>query len=295
MNIVPICLTALLVAPLFWGIFNLIKYKAISAPKNTAGYITLINSAVLYALAFNLIFFLQELFLVLGKKAIGLKAILYHNDHNWEGEHPMTLLMQGSGALSIFLIGLICLLIFRLINDSKSIWKLFVLWVAFHGLIQSIPQVMVAYFDSGTDVGEALVGYLQLSQLFLIILAITSMIAIAMISIWFSKQLLQFASKDVDLNNTKEKFKYIRFIAVGAAIMGSILVVPFRILPMSRAITPFIVMIFSIPWIWSAAAMSKLIIHNSNRINKKIYWSPIALLILLLIFFRLILAPGLEF
>ena len=207
----------------------------------------------------------------------------------------MTLLMQGSGALAIFLIGLICLVIFRFIPYSKSIWKLFFLWLAFHGLIQSIPQVMVAYFDPGTDVGESLVGYLNLSQPFLIILAITSITATAMISIWFSGQLLGFVSNDVDLNNPKVKFKYIRFIAVGAAIIGGILVVPFRIPPIGQAITPFIVFVFSIPWIWSAAAMSKPIIRTSNRINEKIYWSPIVLLVLLLIFFRLVLAPGLEF
>jgi len=295
MILVHIFFTILLVGPILWGWRNWVKYRGTSSPKDIANYTTMINSAVLYALAFNLIFFLQELFLVLGKKALGLKAFLYHNNHNWEGEHPMTLLMQGSGALAIFMIGLIFLVIFRFILNSKSIWKLFVLWLAFHGLIQSIPQVMVAYFDPGTDVGEALVGYLNLSQPFLIILAITSMTATAMISIWFSRQLLEFVSNDVDLNNPKVKFKYIRFIAVGAAIMGSVLVVPFRIPPIGQAITPFIVLVFSIPWIWSAAAMSKPIIRTSNRINEKIYWSPIVLLVLLLIFFRLVLAPGLEF
>ena len=256
MIIVQIFFITLLVGPILWGWRNWVKYRGTSSPKDIANYTTMINSAVLYALAFNLIFFLQELFLVLGKRALGLKAFLYHNNHNWVGEHPMTLLMQGSGALAIFLIGLICLVIFRFILYSNNIWKLFVLWLAFHGLIQSIPQVMVAYFAPGTDVGEALVGYLNLSQPFLIILAITSMIATAMISIWFSRQLLEFVSDDVDLNNPKVKFKYIRFIAVGASIMGSILVVPFRIPPIDQAITPFIVLVFSIPWIWSAAAMS---------------------------------------
>jgi hypothetical protein len=187
------------------------------------------------------------------------------------------------------------LAIFRFIKNSKSIWKLFVLWLAFHGLIQSIPQVMVAYFDPNTDVGEALVGYLNLSQPFLIILAITSITATAMVCIWFSRQLLEFVSNDVDLNNPKVKFKYIRFIAVGAAIIGSILVVPFRIPPMGQAITPFIVLVFSVPWIWSAAAVGKHIRPTSNRINEKIYWSPMVLLVLLLIFFRLVLAPGMEF
>jgi len=41
--------------------------------------------------------------------------------------------------------------------------------------------------------------------------------------------------------------------------------------------------------------MCKPIKHAPNRINKKIYWSPIILLILFLMFFRMVLAPGLEF
>ncbi|MBT8315124.1 MAG: hypothetical protein KJP26_11745 [Maribacter sp.] len=295
MVLVKFFITILLVGPILWGWRNWVKYRGTSAPKHIANYTTLINSAVLYALAFNIIFFLQELFLVLGKKALGLKAFLYHNNHVWEGEHPMTLLMQGSGAAAIFSIGLICLLLFRFIPYAKSIWKLFVLWLAFHGLIQSIPQVMVAYLDPNTDVGEALVGYLNLSQPFLIVLAITSITAIALISIWFSRRFLEFVYSDVDLNNPKVKFKYIRFIAVGAGIMGSILVVPFRIPPMSQAITPFIVLVFSIPWVWSAAPLSKPIAHKSKKINEKIYWSPILILVFILLFFQLVLAPGVEF
>jgi len=295
MIIVQIFFAILLLVPIVWGARNWVKYKGISIPEGIANYPTLINSAVLYALAFNLIFFLQELFLVLGKKALGLQAFLYHNDHNWAGEHPMTLLMQGSGALAIFLIGLICLVIFHFLINSRSIWKLFVLWLAFHGLIQSLPQVTVAYLDPSTDVGEALVGYLNVSQHLLIILAISSIIAIAMVNIWFSRQLLNFVSKDVDLNNPKAKFKYIRFIAVGAAMIGSILVVPFRIPPMDQAITPLIIFFVSIPWIWSSATVNKHVRPVSNKINEKIHWSPMVFLVLLLIFFQFVLAPGVVF
>jgi hypothetical protein len=272
-----------------------LKYKGFSTPTDKSNYTTMINSAVLYALAFNLIFFLQELFLVLGKKALGLNAFLYHNNHTWEGEHPMVSLMQASGALGIFLVGLICLAFFRFTQNFKSIGRLFVLWLAFQGLIQSIPQVMVAYLDSNTDVGEALVGYLKLSQPMLIILAITSITATILISIWFSRLLLEFVSNDVYLNNPKAKFKYIRFIAVGAALIGSILIVPFRIPPISQAITPFIVFVFSVPWTWVAAAVSKPMRRTSNGISEKIYWSPVLFLVLILIFFRSVLAPGVAF
>ena len=122
MILVQIFLITLLVGPILWGFRNWVQYRGTAAPKNIVNYTTMINSAVLYALAFNLIFFLQELFLVLGKKALGLKAFLYHNDHNWEGEHPMTLLMQGSGALAIFLIGLLCLLIFRFMPSAPKVF-----------------------------------------------------------------------------------------------------------------------------------------------------------------------------
>jgi hypothetical protein len=155
--------------------------------------------------------------------------------------------------------------------------------------------VAVAYLDPSTDVGEALVGYINLSQALLIILAISSIIAIALVNIWFSRKLLEFVSTDVDLNNPKAKFKYIRFIAVGAAIMGSLLIVLFRIPPISQAITPFIIFFVSIPWIWSSATVSKHVRPTSNKINKKIYWSPIVFLVLLLIFFQFVLAPGVEF
>ena len=295
MILVQTVLTVLLVGPLLWGSYNLIRYKGTPAPRVRAYYITMINSGVLYALAFNIIFFLQELFLVIGKKVLGLESILYHNNHTWVGEHEMVLLMQGSGALAIFLIGLICLAIFQFFGNSKSLWKLFLFWMAFNGLIQSIPQVMIGYLDPGTDVGEALVGYLNLSEPVLIFLAVTSLIATIILSIWFSRLLLEFAMKDTIVSGPKAKLKYIRFIAVGAAIIGSILVVPFRILPISQVIAPFAVFVFSIPWTWAAAARSLPKKRNPNKVNEKIYWSPIVCLALLLAFFRLFLAPGITF
>jgi hypothetical protein len=59
----------LLVIPLIWGIYGSIKTRKETKLKiSYPGFATIINSAMLYALAFNLIFFIQELFLALGKK-----------------------------------------------------------------------------------------------------------------------------------------------------------------------------------------------------------------------------------
>ena len=293
--IVQIFMAMLLLGPRVWGVFNLAKSKGTVAPKGVADYRTLINSAVLYALAFNIIYFLQELFLVLGKKALGLKAFLYHNDHDWSGEHPKMLLMQGLGALGIFLIGLICLYVQRYISDAKGIWKLFLLWMAFQGLVQSIPQVMISALDPGTDVGEALVGYLKLDQSLLTVFGVVCAMAIALICIYFSRLFLAFGANTIDYGNTLAKLKYIRFIAVGAALLGSILVVPFKVPPMRHTIAPFMVFIFSIPWVWSSASMDVTIHPVLNDLHKKVYRLPIVFLILLLLFFHLVLAKGVEF
>src|SRR5262245_14742619 len=65
-------------------------------------------SLLVYTLAFNVTFFIQELFLVVPKALTpGLRPTLYHNNHNWEGSHPLENLFQGTGALAILISGLV--------------------------------------------------------------------------------------------------------------------------------------------------------------------------------------------
>lgn len=295
MNLTPVFFIILLGGPIVWGLRNWQKYKSHSVPKRGASKATLINSAVCYALAFNFIFLLQEVFLVLGKKSLGLRSFLYHNNHTWEGAHPMASLMQGAGALAIFIVGLICLAAFLFLRHTKSILKLFFLWMAFQGLMQSIPQVMIAYVDPGTDLGEALVGYWHLDEYLLLFLAFGSVMAIAVGSVWFSGPLLGFMPIEADTGNHKVKMKYMGHIALGGALAGSLLVVPFRVPPLSQAIAPLMVYAISIPWTWSAAAMRQPMAHAPTAMNEKIYWGPIIMLALLLVFFQMVLAPGLAF
>ena len=64
-----------------------------------------VASALLYALAFNLVFFVQGFFLVLPKTFTpGLRPTLFHNNHTWEGDSPLAKLYQGTGALVLLLL-----------------------------------------------------------------------------------------------------------------------------------------------------------------------------------------------
>ena len=285
----------LIAGPIVLGIINYLQNKVHAKPEKTGQLNALINSAVLYAIAYNVMFFLQELFLVLGKKALGLTAYLYHNNHDWVGSHPMTSLMQGSGALAIFAIGLAFCLLLRFIRSSKSIWKLLVIWLAFHGLVQSVPQVMIAAFDQNTDVGQALGVYLAFGPTLLGVLGALSIVAMVLICISFSRPLLELASSEAGIDNPKSRLRFLRNIAALAAFTACILVIPFRVPPMTQMIGPFILLLFSIPWTWSIAGRIENVEPTANDINERIRWEPILVLVALLLVFRLVLAPGIEF
>ena len=76
MILVQIFFASLVIVPIVWGVVNLFKYKGLTTPKVAINYPTMINSAVFFALAYNIIIFLQEVFIVLCKKSLGLQSFL---------------------------------------------------------------------------------------------------------------------------------------------------------------------------------------------------------------------------
>jgi hypothetical protein len=121
-------------------------------------------SALLYTLAFNLTFFIQELFLVVPKALTpGLRPTLFHNNHTWAGEHPLESLFQGTGALAILVSGAICLLLLRGNRIRSATLRLLLIWMAFNGFFQALPQFVIGALAPGNDVGMAM-DYFHMSQ-----------------------------------------------------------------------------------------------------------------------------------
>jgi len=154
---------------------------------------------------------------------------------------------------------------------------------------------MIGFLDSNTDVGQALTGYLHIDPNLFAMLSALSIFSTAAISIYFCKIFLELAPINVPLDSVRARSSYIRFVAVGAALFGCVLVVPFKIFPLGQAIGPVLPFLFSIPWIWAAAARTKEIKSIPNDLNENIRWQPMLLLAVLLLFFRLVLAPGITF
>lgn len=123
-----------------------------------------LSSILLCVLAFNLTFFWQELWLVVPKALTpGLAPVLYHNDHSWTGDAPVAELLQGTGALATLASGLAALVILLVRPSLSATWRLFLFWMAFQGLFQSLSQFAIGTVLPGNDMARAL-AYLGVSD-----------------------------------------------------------------------------------------------------------------------------------
>ena len=288
---------ALIIVPIIWGIYGYFKSRSAnqfpSAFPTTALWPLIINSAVLYALAFNLIFFFQELFLALGKRWLGLKAYLYHNNHNWDGTHPMERLAQGYGAVAILVTAIVCLIIARRIRRSTHWAQLFLLWMSFQGFAQSLPQFITADSARDTDTGQAF-RYLGIDHTVGMIITIVGIIVMLLICAAYSRYLLQLAPSEGYTRLPGKKFLYLFKISVAASLIGVVLIVPFRIMPWDRAMAPVFVTLLSIPIVFANAWRVKKLNPINSKVNQKVFLVPIIMLIVVLLLFQLVLAKGVE-
>jgi hypothetical protein len=275
------------------GWIKIIRSKQ-KSPTVRTGWVVTFNSAVLYALAFNIIFFIQELFLALGKYWLGLKAVLYHNNHNWFGDHPKEFLAQGYGACSIFIAGILFGILFFAMKNNRSWVKLFVFWLAYQGLMQSLPQFGTAAVARDTDTGQAFT-YLGWSDITGDILMIGSFLLVIIISLYSSGLLLRMAPAEKNIATRSLRFGYSFKMALAAGLIGIVLIFPFRIPPMGRALAPVLVTLFSVPWIFANAWRVKKVQPVNNEVNEKVLAMPIIMLVILLLIFQFILRPGIVF
>jgi hypothetical protein len=166
---------------------------AISNPSPAWDWKLILLSTLLYTLAFNLTFFVQELFLVVPKALTpGLQPTLFHNNHGWEGEHPLASLFQGTGALATVLSGAICALWLARGNVRSTTARLLLFWMAYSGIFMALPQVVIGALSAGSDLGMAM-EYLRLDATAKTIAALVALAAIPVIARWLGKQLLGMA------------------------------------------------------------------------------------------------------
>lgn len=253
-------------------------------------------STLLYVLAFNLTFFLQELFLVLPKALTpGLRPVLFHNNHTWTGANPLASLFQGTGALATLTVGLLCLGWLRRAQRRPGGSGLFVFWLAYCGCFMALPQVVIGALSSHSDVGMAMT-YLQLGAVARFGAALLALLLMPLIALLLCRHALERADTPARVAGAGSRARWVWHTVTLPALLGSVLVIPFRVPRelIEVVIVPLLVLLPGIPWI-QAGAWRVGEIRPRGAATAPSLALLLAAVIALLGFFQLVLRPGVPF
>jgi hypothetical protein len=254
-----------------------------------------IVSALLYTLAYNLTFFLQELFLVVPKALTpGLEPTLYHNNHTWTGDDPLADLFQGTGALAIFISGVIFSQLLRWRQESSTL-RLFFLWMAYHGLFQSLPQVVIGAINPGNDVGMAM-DYFEMGARSKTFFALAALISVPPLAMWLMHRLLGMAQDVSHIETPAARTQFVLLAGTLPALLSILLIIPFR-LPreMIEVILPPAVATFvGMAWMQVGAWRAKGVLFQGAAAIRSMLLPLVAVLVVLAIF-QFVLREGVSF
>jgi len=254
-----------------------------------------VSSGLLYVLAFNLTFLLQEIFLVLPKAAVpGLTPTLFHNNRTWTGDHPLVGLLQGSGALAILLIGLMALLSLRWSTKRSITTQLLLVWMAYHGLFQSLSQVVVGALNPGNDVGMAMT-HLALSEGEKVVLAVVALALLVPVAFALARHCLALATPEGVVGTPGARARIVLQVVTVPALTGILLIIPFR-MPrgwIEVALLPAIITWLGVSWM-QAGAWRLQVAPASGRRQFSIA-IPLGSLLALFVLFQTYLRAGVTF
>jgi hypothetical protein len=283
----------LLGVPIAIGVIGWLRGRR--EPRSSEGLVagrTTLLSLLTYTLAFNLTFFIQELFLVVPKSLTpGLRPTLYHNNHNWEGTHPLESLFQGTGALAILVSGLIFAWLARRGGGRTEAKRLFVLWMAYHGLFQSLPQFAFASAAPGSDTGQAL-DWFALPASAELAVTILGMAAIIAGGLMMTARFLEFGPR---MDSGRARSRFVFSAAVVPAAMAIPILILFRVpREWQEVVIPTVaVPLIGLVWV-QANAWRTRVTPRPVAVSPSLT-TPIVLVVLLLAFFQIVLRPGIPF
>jgi len=238
------------------------------------------------ALAFNLTFFWQELWLVIPKAFVpGLHPVLFHNNHEWTGTAPIAELLQGTGAIATLASGLTFAILLSHRRLASPSLRLFCFWMAFQGLYQSLTQLAVGTILPGNDVSRAL-AYLGIGPA-----GDWTLLVISIGAMGLAGKILARLLPDPAADG-----RIISLPLLAVVLLSIIVIVPFR-LPRNLievVLIPLVVNLIGVAWLTIGLTMVRPDASRIASSRPTIAGAACALLGLLL-FFQIVLRPGLHF
>jgi hypothetical protein len=252
-------------------------------------------SALFCTLAFNIIFFGQELLLTLPKTFVpGVHVTLYHNNHKWTGDNPILALLQGTGGLADLIMGIVFAVWLDRAEARSMTMRLFLFWMAFQGLYQGLSQLVIGAMVPGNDMGMAF-GYLELGAGTKRAIAALGLIAAVAVGFWLARTAILLLATTAESLSAGARMGFIFRIAMLPALVAGPLLIPFRVPRdmIELVIFPTVLMAFGVLWIWIGAGLSPATPRPARPSTSLAV--PLAALILVLGLFQLVLRPGIAF
>lgn len=249
-----------------------------------------LRSTLAFALAFNLVFFVQEMALVLPKSwTPGLEPTLFHNNHTWSGTHPRVDLLQGTGALGTVILSLLATLWLVRAPPRHLGLRFVVFWLAVLGFLAALPQVVLGAAIHGNDVGRALtgLGFPDAVRWSLAGFAMLAMVGICHGLVAYLPGLAEAPATPAGRARAAWR------LAALPCLLAQPLIVPFRVpnSALEMLLPPVLDGLIAAAWLWAAAW--RLPAARSAPVTSP---GPVAPLLValaaLLAFFQLVLARG---
>ena len=291
MNPLTLALSILLAFALLPTIYAATRTRQLAAAARDLWPLTW-RSTLASVLAFNLTFFIQEVFLVWPKVvAPGLEPTLFHNNHTWSGTHPYLELLQGTGAIGTMCSGAVAWYWLARHASRGLEMRLFVFWMAVLGFISALPQVVIGAFIHANDVGRAMTG-LGFTPLARWVAAGAALLIMAVLCRHLAPYLLGM----VEFNDATDRRARVAFwLGFLPSILAVPLIVPFRVPnhPLEILLPPLVDALIAGSWLWAFGASMRSVRHSVACPSSTI---PLWLaLFALLAFFHIVLAPGVSF
>jgi hypothetical protein len=292
--IAGLLLLFLIAGPLLFAAYGLhrMKSRAVSGELCPFEWRRCVASTLLYALAFSVTFFIQELFLVVPKALTpGLHPRLFHNNHTWTGDNPLAALWQGTGAVATVLSGLVCLWLLRQRPGVQVPGlRLWLIWMAYCGFFMALPQVVVGALSPASDVGMAM-RYLHMSAAARTACALIALACIPALAWRICGEFLRTANPR-QIAAVRQRMRFILYVATVPALLALPLIVLFRIPRdlVEVVVVPLAVTVCGIPWVQSSAWRG--FAEPGQPLGAPSLAGPSAALLALLLLFQLLLRRG---
>jgi hypothetical protein len=171
--------------------------------------------------------------------------------------------------------------------------RLFLIWMAYCGMLMALPQFAIGALSTGSDLGMAM-GYFALGEQSRLILGLMGIAAIPFVALRLTRVLLTLADNEVGIATARGRTRFVFFVATLPALAGALLSIAFRVPRewIEVILLPAWVAILGIVWMQAGAWRIDGAHANGGKASVTI---PLLAVIALLLVFQLVLRPGIPF